>query len=359
MFWKDEGCEIKIQIEVIPTKCTGRNLHSHDLISQDRWMDISQRIRARRKCQYCGNIFNPENLNAHEVWEFDAEKRIQRLKEIVCACRKCHNTIHYNFLLSNQKLRDRDAFICKAHYMEVNNCGEWEFESELNTALQTYRILNQIEGNWSLDITYAIRAGFLVYDDINLENLELLAAGSKGFLLPYQSAQVSGKLYFNHIPKECLIDEADSYCKKEKSETCEICGRQNRTLYRFYGLRVRNNSAELMLAGTKRICGLCRKTIFYGAHRTFMKFRKTTRHYMEINNCSYQECVQHARNARRFIKANRAMQLYIYLKTPDLPQEKLLMRNRYIIERGASFDRDTKRWYLRPVRNLKDFVSWL
>lgn len=356
MFWKDEGCEIKIQIEVIPTKCTGRNLHSHDLISQDRWMDISQRIRAGRKCQYCGNIFNPENLNAHEVWEFDAEKRIQRLKEIVCVCRKCHNTIHYNYLLSNQELSDRDAFICKAHYMDVNGCGEKEFENDLDESLKMYRILNQVEGDWIMDIAYIIKAGLLSYDDINMKNLEQLAPGSQEFLTVYKSKV---KLYFNNIPRECLIDADDFRYENIKDEACEICGDHSHFLYKFYDLRVKMNTAEMVLVGTKNICGLCQKTIFSGAHGTLMKLRKTTRHYMEINNCSYQECVQHARNARRFIKANRAMQLYIYLKTPYLPQYEFEARSRYLRNHGAGFDRRTKRWYLRPVRNLKDFVSWL
>lgn len=344
-----------LKLEVIPIKCTGRNLHSHDIISKERWGDISQRIRSNGRCKFCHKIFVSEDLHAHEVWEFDLDKKIQRLKEIICVCEKCHLTIHYHNLLSNQKLEDRDAFIYKAHYMDVNKCYEKDFEKDLNSLLYTYRMMNQITDDWSMDISYAIKAGLLSYDDINIENLEKTAPGSAFFLELYKSKI---KIHFNNIPTESLIDLAKQRHRSIETEVCEICGKKQSYLYQFYDLRIKINSSEMMLVGTKQICKLCRKTIYQGAHRTFLRFRKTTRHYMKLNDSTYKECVQAAKDARNIQKIGRK-NFYIYLNTPPLPTYEFKMRNKYLYGHGARFNQRVNRWCLMPVRNLKDFMKYL
>lgn len=349
---------MKIRIEVIPIQCTGRNLHSHDILRQRKWEEISQGIRKLQKCECCEKKFEEKELHAHEVWEFDPKEQVQRLKQIICVCTKCHQAIHYNFLLSNQSLTNREAFIAKAHYMEINGkkCDEKRFEHDLNEALHEYRCLNQKTGTWKLDISYVIKAGFVVYEEINLENLEKLAPGSEKYLKPYSTKP---KLYFNNIPKKCLIDMATAYHKKKTLEPCELCGKQDKILYTFYDLRVKKAAPEMLLVGTRKICKLCRKTIYYGAHKHFMKYRKTTRHYMKVNQCSYKECVEAARMAKRLIDMNSMVQLFVYLKTPKLPAEEFRMRSQYLYDNGARFNPVYQMWYLRPVRYLWKFKSFL
>lgn len=349
---------MKIQIEVMPAKCTGRNLHSGGIISAVKWSEISTQVRSYGVCQCCGEKRLQEELHAHETWEFDKDTMVQKLVNIICVCKKCHASIHYNFRLSNKSFRDRDAFLAKAHYMEVNNCSERDFEKDLNRALGQYRVWNQILGEWSMDISYIIRNKYLIYRDINLDNLEKLAPGSRKFLEPYA---IPPLLYFNNIPDECLVDHGNAELKMESAEPCEICGNREKTLYVFYDLRVKNNVPEMVLVEKRTICYLCRETIYFGAHKLFMKHRKTTKHYMKINNCGYKECRRQAKNAKNLIKMNRRTPLFIYLSMPYALKSKQEFDSwkQYIAGKGAKFDSAIKRWYVRPTGNLRDMKDFI
>ena len=366
---------MSLQLEAIPAGCTGRNLHNSGILSREKWNDISQRVRTGKwkefsfwergrkhsvdtgSCSCCGKRFGLPDLHAHEVWSFDPEKRIQKLERIICACSKCHDTIHYHHYFSNRGLTDREAFIAKAHYMEVNFCGEGDFETALDGLLEQYRRWNQAEGSWSMDVSYILREGLALYREISLENLEKAAPGSQQFLEPYRDRP---QLAFSHIPEECLDGWGERLPAREEPEPCEICGKKERVLYAYYDFRVRRTVPELVLADTRKICRLCRKTIYCGAGRLFMRYRKTTRHYMEVNRCSYQECRQHADNAKMLKNGNRRAQLYVYLNTPYLPdKEARTAQNNYLKSQGAAFDWRLKKWYLRPAKNLAQLIRFL
>lgn len=347
---------MSIQIEVIPTSCIGHNLHSFSILKHGKWEEISQNVRERHICQCCNKPFKSSELHAHEVWFFDMETHVQRLVMIASVCEKCHATIHYNFLLSNSKVRSREAFISKAHYMEVNNCEEEDFERDLNKVLAIYRKLNQISEKWSMDISYILKENLAIYEDIEIVNLEKIAPGSELLLKPYVPKI---KLPFNNIPNECLIDYADTYYDAVRDTFCEICGNQAERLYRFYDLRVKMKAPEMVLVGSRYICGLCRKTIYHGTKALFFKHRKTTKHYMNVNQCSYEECLQHAHNAKKWIRRNREAVLYIYLKTSYVQKRQFFIRNKYLSDHGAQFDYVRQKWYLRPIRHLKDFLELL
>ena len=80
-----------------------------------------------------------KDLNAHEVWEFNIEKKTQTLKDIIGICNKCHGVIHY-------KNSERLGFSYgeKQHFMKVNNCSELEFAKNLTTALIKFEERNKI-----------------------------------------------------------------------------------------------------------------------------------------------------------------------------------------------------------------------
>jgi len=165
-----------LQLEVIPIKCTGRNLHSHDIISQAKWAEISRIVRKKNHCLCCGRQFTTAELHAHEVWFFDMERKIQILKCIISVCDKCHKTIHYHFLFSNQKLSNREAFICKANYMEVNLCEEEDFEKDgwlfASVSVVNFLIMGIIDESLSTDwngmLAWMVVMGMLAFVDICL-----------------------------------------------------------------------------------------------------------------------------------------------------------------------------------------------
>lgn len=354
---------MSIRIQIIPTKCTGRNLHSGGIIQPEKWKEISLKVRkAQNFCKYCGGVFSLPELNAHEVWSFNEEKQVQVLEEIVGVCTKCHSTVHFNFIMSNKNLVDRDFIIAEAHYLEANGCDVETFQRELDNALSRRSILNQMPGSWAMDISYAIKAGLLSWEDINIENLEKVAPGSKKYLEPYKDVEKETKkmLLFNKIPEESLIDHADCYCRRMFPTPCEICGKKELILYHFYDLRVKNDASELFLSGTEEICADCRETIYHGANKLFPRFRKTTKHYMQVNNCSYKEFKEHVSRAKEYYDKNQ--NLYVYLnihKEGIIPHEEYLRRKQYVEARGAIFEDVRKQWRLAPARNLKDVLDYL
>ena len=67
------------------------------------WQQLSRLIRyqAHGICSICGaENLDLRDMDAHEVWDYIIEKKngekeyIQRLREIVPVCKKCHATIH-------------------------------------------------------------------------------------------------------------------------------------------------------------------------------------------------------------------------------------------------------------------------
>lgn len=80
--------------------------------------------KANHKCEICG--FATDNLDAHEVWDFDIKTKTQTLVDILALCSKCHGVKHYRN--STRLGYDEEA---KQHFMNVNNCGEMEFAAHL------------------------------------------------------------------------------------------------------------------------------------------------------------------------------------------------------------------------------------
>lgn len=361
----------RIGIEICPEKCTGINLHSHDIIDINLWKDISNQVRGkqRKTCQCCGVITHGGNTGemsemvAHEVWDFDKENHVQRLVYIACVCKRCHLTIHYVNLLKSQKLDDRECIISKGHYLEVNHCAEVVFEKELDKALMAYRELNQCKEGWKLDITYGIRQGFFSYNDVNIHKLEEIAPGSAMYLEPYI---IKPQLEFNTIPQECLVDHADISYNLQMPRPCEICGKLTDVVHGYYDLRFKPGKPEMYMAARRMICPLCRETIYFGTRKWFKKYRKTTKHYMEVNHCNYRTFIMYVKAAKYTLRrwndtvSDKGDGIYIYLKTPYLKSyAEYLNRKRYLEMHGARCDKERGRWYLCPIQNLRYFIQFL
>lgn len=167
-------------------------------------------------------------------------------------------------------------------------------------------------------------------------------------------------LSFNNIPNKCLIDKADLRYKKNPKEPCQICGAISNKLYLHYDLRVKQAVPEMVLLGRWQICALCKKTIFHGAHKKlFRRSRKTTKHYMAVKKCDYDQFLSEAKTARKFKRLNRKQKLYIYFSVSYLPLGEYYRWTQYFHRNGIRFDTITKRWFMRPIHDLWRFKYFL
>ena len=202
--------ELKLTIELLP-KGAWNNDFSKTLPKKE-W-DATREFcykRANHKCQICG--FETDDLDAHEVWEFDIKNRTQTLKDIIVTCGKCHGVKH---LRNSQRLGYGEE--AKQHFMRVNNCNEIEYASYLTQAQMEFEERNKIY-RWKIvaDLTkFGLKNATIkervipfiksIYEDIHWETLPF--EDKKMLFQIYNS--VPSKHWFN--PPKIISIKIDNY----------------------------------------------------------------------------------------------------------------------------------------------------
>ena len=125
---------MKLELCLIPTTSFYDNLRVK--LPPKRWMQLSNQIRHDHyyTCELCGYTGNPNQLHAHEQWEWDDEKLTQTLKKIVCVCDTCHSTQHWG--LTHTKGYNMDVFC--AHAAKVNGCTQKEFMEHVEESFKKW-----------------------------------------------------------------------------------------------------------------------------------------------------------------------------------------------------------------------------
>ena len=129
--------DLKLTINMLP-KGAWNNDFSKTLSKKD-WDKLRNFAlkRANGKCEICG--FETNNLDVHEEWDFNIEKKTQTLKQIVAICSKCHGVKHFK-----NSVRLGYGEKAQEHFMKVNNASEMEFASHLNKSLLEYNERNSV-----------------------------------------------------------------------------------------------------------------------------------------------------------------------------------------------------------------------
>lgn len=135
---------MKLNFELVPDSCWYSNLRSE--LPKEVWDKIRKKAYARAggKCMICGAPST--RLEAHEQWEYDDEKGVQKLVNVVAVCRACHEVIH----IGRTQLmgREREA---SEHFMKVNGCTYAEYRKALGEANEKHRERSRRE--WQLDVS--------------------------------------------------------------------------------------------------------------------------------------------------------------------------------------------------------------
>lgn len=105
----------------------------YQLLPKEVWYGIKQDIYSREghQCYVCRS--KEGQLSAHEFWEYDDEKHVQRLVGIHHLCNLCHKIKHIGFwchtIEGKSKLKqeglDREDLI--KHFCSVNDCTREDF----------------------------------------------------------------------------------------------------------------------------------------------------------------------------------------------------------------------------------------
>ena len=173
----------KLTIEMLP-KGAWNNDFSKTL-PQKEWDIIRNACykRANHRCQICG--FATDDLDAHEVWNFNIETKTQTLLDILALCSKCHGVKHYR-----NSVRLGHGEEAKQHFIKVNNCSELEFATHFVQSEMNFEEKNKI-------YRWKIKADLTKF---GLENATIKEKNIPYIQNPYESVDWSF-LSYNEIKK--------------------------------------------------------------------------------------------------------------------------------------------------------------
>lgn len=145
--------KLKLDFELVPDSCWKINLRS--ILPPAHWNFIKAQTKLEQNntCAKCGK--KTSKLDCHEVWEYDREKKVQKLVGVIGVCRDCHEVIHIG--LTSLKGKEDKA---SEHFMKVNNCSYAEYRKALGRANEENALNNKVY-EWQLDINYIKK-----YDEI-------------------------------------------------------------------------------------------------------------------------------------------------------------------------------------------------
>lgn len=127
----------KLTIDLLPKGAWGNDFSK--TLSKKDWDTLRNKCyeRANHKCAICGYV--TDDLDAHEVWNFNVENRSQTLVDILALCSRCHGVKH---IRNSYRLGyGEDA---KSHFMKVNTASELDFISHLTEAEMKFEERNKV-----------------------------------------------------------------------------------------------------------------------------------------------------------------------------------------------------------------------
>lgn len=132
----------RLTIELVPSSSWQNNLRT--ILTPKMWKDIRVKVFEKygNKCMICDRS---GNMHAHEVWEYNDEKKTQQLKDIIPLCYYCHGTKHFGY--SSLK-GNKEIFI--KHFMKINNCNRLVFQKHLKE--ENIKFEDRSKYEWELDI---------------------------------------------------------------------------------------------------------------------------------------------------------------------------------------------------------------
>jgi DNA polymerase III subunit epsilon len=155
--------KLSLSANLIPSTMWGKNVRA--VVSIQVWQTLRWNLGAtqdkpfmplfrtadgfdRRRnamCRGCG--IKQEEMELHEVWEFDEVKRIQRLVDLITLCNKCHLVMHLG-----RAMKVGHGDIALAHLASVNGWTMSKAQQHAKGAMETWHRRSQF--SYTLDFSF-------------------------------------------------------------------------------------------------------------------------------------------------------------------------------------------------------------
>lgn len=135
-----------LTIELVPKTSWYTNVRSE--VTDEEWDAIRRAVyrRADYQCEVCGGQGDDHPVECHEVWEYDDENHVQRLKRMIALCPDCHQVKHIGYASSQGKGHE-----AAEHLSEVNGWSLERAMEYINDSFEQWRERSQHD--WDVDIS--------------------------------------------------------------------------------------------------------------------------------------------------------------------------------------------------------------
>ena len=197
-------------------------------------------IKLFPKCECCNS---DENIEAHERWEYDDKKLIQKLVRLVALCKKCHEATH----MGRARVIGKGEK-AKLHLKNVRQFTDKQCKKHINNAFNKWRKRSQ--KNWDLDLSLLTSNGIKLQKKVNKKERKTISENKIN-----KKVRISRPCYF------CQKSDVGTTCETSAFR-CEDCG-----------FRDMHNDCYEMNAMQ---CPMCKKqNVFYISLNKNKKKRKT------------------------------------------------------------------------------------
>lgn len=139
--------ELRLTIELVPKTSWYDNLRK--AMPKAKWDELRKSVYSEYDHQ-CGICGRKGRLNCHEIWAYDDDNHVQRLKGFIALCPLCHHVKHIGLasILAQKGQLDFDSVV--QHFMEVNDCDRKTFLAHMEAACDQWR--ERSKHNWEVDL---------------------------------------------------------------------------------------------------------------------------------------------------------------------------------------------------------------
>ncbi|MBI4983127.1 HNH endonuclease [Candidatus Woesearchaeota archaeon] len=150
--------QFKLSIELVPSTIWYVNLYHHytNNNQMEKWHRLKQYLfeTEGKHCWICRK--KERNLEAHEFWEYDDYKRIQKLVAVHHLCDLCHKIKHIGLwlhsadgdkMLRQQKSKKEDII---NHFCKINNCSIEDFKNYEDSSFAQWKQRSKFQ--WKQDL---------------------------------------------------------------------------------------------------------------------------------------------------------------------------------------------------------------
>lgn len=144
----------RLSLELVPRSAWYNNVRKHTTKGEWEKCKAYARERTGGKCIICGATGFDQGrryaVDAHEVWHYDDEARVQTLIDIIPLCPMCHACKHLGHTRENSTLGQWEKVI--EHFGRVNEWSPEKVEKYVLLAFDIWELRSQT--HWDLDLTF-------------------------------------------------------------------------------------------------------------------------------------------------------------------------------------------------------------